>query len=110
MTAMRRSSKRSGWMMVDVDVAHENTAGNGSPGFVANTGSSSLEREATGAQDARTGASSAVDTEEVNGTAAVTGGRVTKASEAGGAATRGKPASPRLEGKAVRTLEANGPD
>ena len=53
---------------VDVEVAHQNIAGNCSPGFAANPGSSTLEREATGAQDARTGASSAVVAERVGST------------------------------------------
>ena len=53
---------------MDVEVAHQNIAGNCSPGFAANPGSSTLEREATGAQDARTGASSAVVAERVGST------------------------------------------
>ncbi|OLP95780.1 hypothetical protein AK812_SmicGene22018 [Symbiodinium microadriaticum] len=57
---------------VDVEVAHKNIAGNCSPSLSADTGSSTLEREPTGAQDARTGASSAVVTERVDRTAAAT--------------------------------------
>ena len=80
---------------VDVDIAHENIAGNGSPGFAANTGSSSLEREATGAQDARAGASSAVVVEGVqwDGGSDRLHRRAARASEAGGAAKRGKQAA-----------------
>ena len=55
---------------VDVEVAHENIAGNCSPSLAADKGSSTLEKEPTGAQDARTGASSAV--ERVAKTAAAT--------------------------------------
>ncbi|OLP88018.1 hypothetical protein AK812_SmicGene30691 [Symbiodinium microadriaticum] len=57
---------------VDVEVAHKNMAGNNNPSLSAHTGSSTLEREPTGAQDARTGASSAVVTERVDRTAAAT--------------------------------------
>ena len=57
---------------VDVEVAHENIASNCSPSLAADTGSSTLEREPTGAQDARTGASSTVVTERVDRTAAAT--------------------------------------
>ncbi|OLQ01775.1 hypothetical protein AK812_SmicGene15482 [Symbiodinium microadriaticum] len=57
---------------VDVGVAHQNIAGNCSPSLSANTGSSTLEREPTRAQDARTGASSAVVTERDDRTAAAT--------------------------------------
>ena len=57
---------------VDVEVAHKNIAGNCSPSLSADTGSSTLEREPTGAQDARTGASNAVVTERVDRTAAAT--------------------------------------
>ena len=53
---------------MDVQVARKNIAINGSSGFAANMGSSSFEREATGAQDAKAGT-----TERVNGTAAATG-------------------------------------
>ena len=85
---------------VDVEVAHQNIAGNCSPAFAANPGSSTLEREATGAQDARTGASSTVVAERVNGAAAATSGSVerqgmARASAAGGATRLGKQVSPR---------------
>ena len=60
-------------LRVDVEVPHEDIAGNCSAGLAANTGSSSLEREAAGPQDAGAGASSAVVTEGVNGATAATG-------------------------------------
>ena len=65
---------------VDVKVAHQNIAGNCSPGFAANPGSSTLQREATGAQDART--SSAVVAERVDGAAAATSGSVERQGQA----------------------------
>ena len=100
---------------MDVGVANQNMAGNCSPSLSADTGSSTLEREPTGAQDARTGASSAVVTERVDRTAAATSCSVerqeqAKPAEQQSAENRRVQGDSWQEDRAVRIREANGPD